>query len=101
MKKTITLAFLALFLLGLCAGCGQKAPVRSAQEIIEEMVVDYGSYGEKADEHIRGLLKELSSVDKDIAARWESIMALWKSSNAALDVNYDEPPAGLPDSGRY
>ena len=98
MKKTITLAFLALFLMGLCTGCGKKAEPRNAQEIIEEMVVDYGSYGEEAKEHIRALLKELGSVDKDTAARWESIMALWKSSNEALTVNYDEPTAGLPDT---
>ena len=62
------------------------------------MVVDYGSYGEEAKEHIRALLKELGSVDKDTAARWESIMALWKSSNEALTVNYDGPTAGLPDT---
>ena len=98
MKKTIILAVLALFLMGLCTGCGQKAPARSAQEIIEEMVVDYGSYGEEANEHIRALLKELGSVDKVAAARWESIMALWKSSNTALTLNYDEPTAGLPNT---
>ena len=98
MKKTIILAVLALLLMGLCAGCGQKVPARSAQEIIEEMVVDYGSYGEEANEHIRALLKELRSVDKDAATRWESIMALWKTSNTALTLNYDEPTAGLPDT---
>ena len=76
MKKTIILAVLPLFLMGLCAGCGQKAPARSAQEIIEEMVVDYGSYGEVANEHIRVFLKELATMDKDAATRWESIMTL-------------------------
>ena len=98
MKKTITLVFWALFLMSLCTGCGQKAPARSAQEIIEEMVVDYGSYGEEADEHIRALLKELGSVDKDASVRWESIMTLWKTSNTALMLNYDVPTAGLPDT---
>ena len=98
MKKTIRLVFLALLLMGLCTGCGQKVPARSAQEIIEEMVVDYGSYGEEANEHIRALLKELGSVDKDAAARWESIMALWKSSNETLEINDGEPAAGLPDT---
>ena len=47
MKKRIIPAVLALLLMGLCTGCGQKAPARSAREIIEEMVVDYGSYGDE------------------------------------------------------
>ena len=98
MKKTIIPAILALFLISLGAGCGQKTQTRSEREIIEEMVVDYGSYGDEANEHIGALLKELGSADKDAAARWESIMALWKTSNTALTLNYDEPPAGLPDT---
>ena len=96
MKKTISLLVFALFLMSLCTGCGQETPKRSTQEIIEEMVVDYGAYGDEADEHVRALLKELGSVDEDAAARWERIMELWKTSNTALTLNYDEPPAGLP-----
>ncbi|MBQ6273393.1 MAG: YdcF family protein [Oscillospiraceae bacterium] len=96
MKKTISLLVFALFLMSQCTGCGQETPKRSTQEIIEEMVVDYGAYGDEADEHVRALLKELGSVDEDAAARWERIMELWKTSNTALTLNYDEPPAGLP-----
>ena len=43
MKKTIILVFFVLFLMSLCAGCGKKTEPGSAQEIIEEMVVDCGS----------------------------------------------------------
>ncbi|MBR4549966.1 MAG: YdcF family protein [Oscillospiraceae bacterium] len=97
MKKTFTL-LLIMSLLLLCIGCGRQAEKRSVREIIEEMVVDYGSYGDEANEHICALLKELGTVDKNAAARWESIMALWKSSNEALTVNYDAPADGLPDT---
>ena len=97
MKKTFTL-LLMTSLLFLCIGCGRQAEKRSVREIIEEMVVDYGSYGDEANEHICALLKELGTVDKNAAARWESIMALWKSSNEALTVNYDAPADGLPDT---
>ena len=97
MKKTFTL-LLIMSLLLLCIGCGRQAEKRSVREIIEEMVVDYGCYGDEANEHIRSLLKELRTADKDAAARWESIMALWKSSNEALTVNYDAPADGLPDT---
>ena len=99
MKKTVIWAFLALFLFSFfAAGCGQKPPARSAQEIIEEMVVDYGSYGDEADGQIRALLKELKASDKDAALRWESIMELWKSTDTALTLCYDEPSDALPDT---
>ena len=98
MKKTIILAVLALLLMGLCAGCGQKVPARSTQEIIEEMVVDYGSYGDEADGQIQALLKEMKTTDKDAASRWERIMSLWKSCNETLPVNLDAPAGELPDT---
>ena len=90
--------FLLVSALLLTSGCGQKTAKRSTQEIVEEMVVDYGSYGDEADRQIKALLKEMKATDKDAAARWERIMALWKSSNTALTINYDEPTAGLPDT---
>lgn len=97
--KQILVFCLAAILL-LTSGCGQKAQARSAQEIIEEMVVDYGSYGEEAEARIRELLQELESVDKDAALRWEQIMELWKSSNTALTIHDELPPEGLPDTDK-
>ena len=100
MKKQILYQIIsaALAFSLLCAGCGHKAEKRSAGEIIEEMVVDYGSYGDAADKHIQSLLKELRAVDADASARWERIMTLWKSSNSSLELHYDAPADGLPDT---
>ncbi|MBQ3330431.1 MAG: hypothetical protein IJG87_04540, partial [Ruminococcus sp.] len=42
-----------------CVGCGEKKEQRDSREIIEELVVDYGSYGQEAGKHIQALLKEL------------------------------------------
>ena len=43
----------AALLLCVLAGCGaQKAQPRSAQALIEEMVVDYGNYGSEASSHL-------------------------------------------------
>ncbi len=90
--------FLVLSVVCLCSGCGQKVEKRDRQEIIEEMVVDYGSYGDEADARIEALLKELRFVDTDAADRWTSVMTLWKTVNTKLLLNYDVLPDGLPDT---
>ncbi len=97
-KGQIAMLFLLALAMLPCSGCGQKAAERSSQEIIEEMVVDYGSYGEEADKQIQALLKEMKTVDEDAAPRWERIMELWKNSNTALAIHYDEPTGDLPDT---
>ena len=90
----------ALSLLVLCTGCGkqEEKEKRLPGTIIEEMVVDYGSYGDEANAHIETLLKELRSVDADAAARWGRIMPLWRSVQTDLKLNYDVLPDGLPDT---
>ena len=94
----IACLLLALAAAGLLAGCGQKKEQRDPQAIIEEMAVDYGTYGSEADERIGALLKELGSVDADAAARWERIMALWKTVNTDTALNDGVLPDGLPDT---
>ena len=67
MKKQLRIAllFLLVFAMLLCSGCGQKTTKRSTQEIIEEMVVDYGSYGEEADQKIKALLNDTEQDHSD------------------------------------
>lgn len=81
-----------------CTGCGAREEPRAPQAIIEEMVVDYGSYGSEADGQIKTLLKELRSVDAGAAERWESIMTLWKTANTDLTIHEGVLPDGLPDT---
>lgn len=88
------------------AGCGKKeeatttdTPKRDSQEIIEEMVVDRGSYGDKADDRIGVLLDELRDNDPDLASDWQGIMELWRYVESDdLVINYDVLPDGLPDT---
>ena len=94
---------LALCLLCTLAGCKQEDPTpsgeqKTAEKIVEEMVVDYGSYGEKAEKRVAELLKELKNTDEDAHARWERIMPMWKSVNTDLALNYDVLPDGLTDT---
>ena len=51
---------LSVIFLFLCAACGrtEEEVKKNAQEIIEEMVVDRGSYGAEADERVKELLQE-------------------------------------------
>jgi uncharacterized SAM-binding protein YcdF (DUF218 family) len=95
--RALTMA-LALALVLLFSGCGQTAESRDPQAIIEEMVADYGSYGDEAEARITELLEELRATDADAAERWESIMALWKRANTDLPIHYDVLPDGLPDT---
>lgn len=90
----------AVLILCLAAGCGandtEPAKERTSQDIIEEMAVYYGTYGEDASEKVTALLGELREKDAKAADQWEEIMTLWKDVNAGLPLNYDVLPDGLP-----
>ncbi len=98
LTRAISLVMIAVLLL-MAAACGPQRSSRSAQEIIEELTVDYGSYGDEALPHMKDLLKELRSVDENLGTRWEKITDIWTSLNEDLVLNYDVLPDGLPDSG--
>ena len=104
MKKVLLIVTLAAFLLLVFAGCGaekaqpEEAQPREAQEIIEEMVVDHGRYGEAASKHIDGLKKELSAAYPDQGSRWERIMDLWISLGDGPALNFEVLPDGLADT---
>ena len=101
----ITALILLLGLLCFCAGCGRQespeateAPApRGTREIIEDLAVFYGNYGDGAQEQIDALLEELDAADPDAGARWRSIMAVWQSADE-LTIHEDVLPDGLPDT---
>ena len=68
------------------------------QDIVEEMVIDYGSYGSDADDRIDSLLEDLYVADKTAGEKWTKIMDLWRSPNLGEPLNYDVLPDGLPDT---
>ena len=70
----------------------------TAGELIEEMVVNYGAYGEEAEAQNDRLMMKLAAIDPVAAAKWESILRLWASVNNDLRVNIDALPDGLPDT---
>ena len=96
MKKMKKLLLVFLALLFIIPAEAEEA--RTAQDIVEELVVYYGTYGEEAVSRVDLLLEELETVDADKAARWRSIMDLWQSVNSDLTVNDGILPDGLPDT---
>lgn len=68
------------------------------ETIVEEMAVDYGSYGDEAKDRIHELLSELAAIDHSAGARWEKIMDLWMSPDLGKPLHYDVLPDGLPDT---
>ena len=85
------------------AGCGNKAhdiaaEPEAAEKTVEEIAVDYGTYGEEAKERIDTLLEELSSTDKSAGTRWAKIMDLWTDPALGTPLHYDVLPDGLPDT---
>ena len=71
---------------------------RGVDKIVEEMVVDYGSYGSEAKDKIDTLLGELSACDTSAGKRWKNIMDIWTSDGLGKQVTYDVLPDGLPDT---
>ena len=100
-KKTVTAAVLAAVLL-LSSGCGKNEtsntdPTR-VQKIVEEIAVDYGTYGSEAKDRIKELSEELSEIDPVSAKRIDCIVDIWTSGDLGKPLNYDILPDGLPDS---
>lgn len=74
------------------------ADSKRVEKIVEELAVDYATYGKEANDRIDALLKELSSADTGAGKRWEKIMKLWTSDRLGQLLHYDVLPDGLPDT---
>ena len=100
-KAMLALCLAALVALPLFVPVGHASegePPRDAQQIIEELVVDYGHYGEEATMRVDELLAELSAVDPSLGVRWGKVADLWRLLQVETPLYYDVLPDGLPDS---
>ena len=95
--KIFTVALTAVILLFAFAECETPQP-RDVQGIIEELVVDYGHYGDTASSRVKELVEELTAIDPNLGARWKKITELWASVNTDLELNAGVLPDGLPDT---
>ena len=105
-KKRATCFKVISILLCLCfafAGCTKETETPSAapgnvEKTVEEIAVDYGTYGDSAADRIDALLNELAAMDTGAGTRWKSIMDLWMSPQLGQPLHYDVLPDGLPDT---
>ncbi len=100
MKKICSIALSLLLMLGMMSACGTKSDANptDVQKIIEEIAVDYGTYGAEANDRINVLLNDLSAADPGAGKRFAAIMELWRSPELGKPLNYDVLPDGLPDT---
>lgn len=96
MKKLVVM--LAIMLATAVAAIPAPAEGHTAGDVIEEMVVYYGTYGDEAAQVTVELLEELSALDPVTGAKWERIMDLWKSAEAGPAVHEGILPDGLPET---
>ena len=99
----IAALFLCLCVCGSLFGCGKdndqsSAGTKDAEKLVEEMAVDYGTYGAEATDRISAMLKELSTVDAGAGTRWNTIMELWTSGRLGEPLHYGVLPDGLPET---
>ena len=117
MKRVIACILMLCMLLSL-AGCGNSDGNKSdgnssekpsetsvtsddpkaLENIVEEIAVDYGTYGAEAEDRINTLLKNLANADKSAGTRWKEIMDIWRSDKLGQPLHYDVLPDGLPDT---
>lgn len=76
----------------------RAADPERVEEIIEEIAVDYGTYGVEAEERIDVLMEELAAADPGTGARLGTIMDIWTSDDLGQPLHYDVLPDGLPDT---
>lgn len=76
---------------------GTDIPEKTEQDqLIEDMILYYGCYGEAADVEIDGLLGALKKTDIRQGKLWEAIMDYWGYVNTGLVINADSLPENLP-----
>ena len=90
-------------------GLAAEGPVSSAEEpmseeekaaadqLVDKMILYYGSYGSKADQKVDELLTELNGINAGYGELWTKIMDYWDYINTDFVVNEDAVPDDLPE----
>ncbi len=93
MKKNAVRIAAVLFAVFFLLGSGSP---RTADDVIEELILYHGCYGDEADAKVEALLGELRALDSRQGELWSDIMAYWNYVNQEMPVNANRLPKDLP-----
>jgi len=97
MKRFIYVLTAIVLMMSNVAAFGTSIEEKTEQnQLIEDMILYYGCYGEAADEEINWLLGALKKTDIRQGKLWEEIMDYWGYVNTGLAINKDSLPGNLP-----
>ena len=99
MKKIYKL-LICVLVLTMITGCSQATSKRNSKEIIEDMILYYGTYESKSKDKVNDLLEELEDVDSSKAKQWDEIMKYWQTNHEKPEINNDVLPDGLDKSDK-
>ena len=98
MKRLLYVLSAAVFLMTNVPAYGEDIREKSDEpQLIEDMILYYGCYGEEAAEEIDWLLDTLKETDISQGELWEDIMDYWEYVNTDLVINSENLPNNLPE----
>ena len=70
-------------------------------QLIEDMILYYGCYGDEAEEEIDECLLDLKETDISQGELWEDIMDYWEYADTDLVINTENLPENLPEDNSF
>ena len=102
MKRLLYVLTAIVLLLSNVSAFGAEVRDKTEQDqLIEDMILYYGCYGEAATEEVNELLGALKRTDIRQGKLWEEIMDYWGYVNTDLVINKDILPDNLPNNDSF
>lgn len=102
MRRFVCVLVTIVLLISNVSAFGAGVWEKTAQnQMIEDMILYYGCYGEVAAEEIDGCLGSLKKADARRGKLWQDIMNYWGYVNADVVLNTERLPENLPKDDSF
>ena len=102
MKRVFyALAAAVLLISGISAYGEAVRELSDEEQLMEEMILYYGGYGEEAEEEIDELLDELKETNSGQGELWDDIMDYWEFVDTDMVINMEKLPESLPNDDSF
>ncbi len=102
MKRVFCMLTAVLFFLSSVPAWAEDSREQTEEmQMIEDLILYYGCYGEAAEREIQDLLGALRETDIRQGELWEDIMDYWSYVNTDLVINREKLPEGLPEDDSF